>query len=76
MTTGGLWLREELYGGPHSSTKSARNDADPPESFGRVSVFRAGQAGAFSSSTATFLVRLGSTWMPGPIVVDTVTLRM
>jgi len=29
-----------------------------------------------SSSTATFLVRLGSTWTPGPMVVETVILRM
>ena len=29
-----------------------------------------------SSSAATFLVRLGSTWTPGPMVVESVTLRM
>jgi hypothetical protein len=28
-----------------------------------------------SSSTATLRVRLGSTWTPGPIVVETVILR-
>ena len=29
-----------------------------------------------SSSAATFLVRLGSTWTPGPIVVETVIFLM
>jgi hypothetical protein len=77
MTTGGLWFQGELYGGREPHTKSPPNDADPPEGFGRVSVqFRAGQAGAFSSSAATFLVRFGSTGTPGPMVVETVTLRM
>jgi hypothetical protein len=34
------------------------------------------QAWAASSSDATFLTRLGSTWMPGPIVVETVIFLM
>jgi len=34
------------------------------------------QAWAFSSSAATLRVRLGSTWMPGPMVVETVTFLM
>ena len=47
------------------------DDADPPEA-------RAGQRWAIrsadaSSSAATFLVRFGSTWTPGPMVVETVT---
>ena len=33
-------------------------------------------AGQASSSAATFLVRLGSTWTPGPMVVETVTFLM
>jgi hypothetical protein len=31
---------------------------------------------AAESSPATFLVRFGSTWMPGPMVVETVTFLM
>ena len=34
------------------------------------------QAWVASSSDATFFTRLGSTWMPGPIVVETVTFLM
>ncbi len=34
------------------------------------------QALGASSSTATFFTRLGSTWMPGPIVVETVIFLM
>lgn len=34
------------------------------------------QAWTASSSDATFFTRLGSTWMPGPIVVETVIFLM
>ena len=52
------------------------HDTDPPESSGG-SVRGPGQAeAAASSSTATSLVRFGSTWMPGPMVVETVTFLM
>lgn len=36
----------------------------------------ADQAWTASSSDATFFTRLGSTWMPGPIVVETVIFLM
>ncbi len=61
---------------PATHRGAPRNAIDPPESFGRVDVGSSDQAVAFSSSAATLRVRLGSTWMPGPMVVETVTFLM
>ena len=53
-----------------------RNDTDPPGAPGGAPYRSCDHAWAFSSSSATLRVRFGSTWMPGPIVVETVTFLM
>jgi hypothetical protein len=49
-----------------------QNDDTPPPSGRRGAVGAADQAGGFSS-TSRLRVRFGSTGMPGPVVVETVT---
>lgn len=68
-TTGGLWFRS-------LTVRRRRRDAKSVAPAARQAYSRLGQAGATSSSAATFLVRLGSTGTPGPIVVESVTFLM
>src|SRR3954452_10682563 len=56
-------------------TKSAPERRDGPAPRGSLAVSLRIRVQA-SSSAATLRVRLGSTWTPGPIVVETVILRM
>ena len=50
--------------------------AAPCGATGPMRLLPVDQAWTASSSEATFLTRLGSTWMPGPIVVETVIFLM
>jgi hypothetical protein len=61
--TGGLWIRLAGYGTQRPADKSRPVPGLGPDR---------GQA---SSSTATLRVLFGSTWTPGPMVVEKVTLR-
>ena len=62
---------------PHAHRVSLGKQHGPAAPKGDRAVLAAGtQAWAASSSEATFLMRLGSTWMPGPIVVETVIFLM
>ena len=87
MTTGGLWfqrgtVRVRAVDAKSVPTASAgrgqreRRRTPPSDSDGgeRCSVL-GGEAQA-SSSSATLRVRFGSTWTPGPIVVETVIFLM
>ena len=82
----GTWLRRQrrsspaaacllVTPGPLDVARHGRTaDGRPSTLTDGSSVF--GQAEAASSSTATSLVRFGSTWTPGPMVVDSVTFLM
>jgi len=61
----------------HSETNGLGTQHGPAAHEGdRAGAAAVGQAWTASSSAATFLTRLGSTWMPGPIVVETVIFLM
>ncbi|GAA1540031.1 hypothetical protein GCM10009788_48590 [Nocardioides humi] len=55
--------------------KNSRTYDEAPATFAATRGFDVltGCLDQASSSTATFLTRLGSTWTPGPMVVETVT---
>src|SRR5688572_627659 len=63
---------------PNGVRRSGRDAQRPgrPEGATGPSGAWVDQAWTASSSDATFFTRLGSTWMPGPIVVETVIFLM
>ena len=71
-TTDGLWFQGRQYAAaqPAQNRRRPAVPGDDGPSDGMP------QALAVSSSDATLRVRLGSTWTPGPMVVETVTFLM
>jgi hypothetical protein len=67
--TGGLWIRVAGYGTRRPVDKSR------PAHGMRTGVRPRDGRGQASSSAATLRVLFGSTWTPGPIVVENVTFR-
>ncbi len=63
-------------GGGGTEARERRGPATPCGVAGPGAAAADDQAWTASSSSATFFVRFGSTWMPGPIVVETVTFLM
>jgi hypothetical protein len=63
---------------PNGGTGRKRDAERPGRPLGddRAEQCEVDQAWTASSSDATFFTRLGSTWMPGPIVVETVIFLM
>ena len=61
---------------PAYDERPGHREVTGPSARARVLLGRQAEAATASSSTATFLTRLGSTWMPGPMVVETVTFLM